>query len=41
VHRLATGDRQPSLATAVALLRLFGAAPLRFAPVERRLEVVN
>ncbi len=42
IYRLATGDRQPSLATAVALLRVLAADPSRpTARAPRHGETVN
>jgi len=34
IYRLAHGEREPSLATALALLKVLGTEPIRFVPVD-------
>lgn len=34
IYRLAHSEREPSLATAVALLKVLGTEPIRFVPVQ-------
>jgi transcriptional regulator with XRE-family HTH domain len=38
IYRLAHGEREPSLATAVALLKVLGTEPVRYIPVEALVE---